>query len=151
MEPIRKPAAWTNASLDDLFDCEAGRAYVLEQLDPHSRAIAPDAAFTSDREGHDSATYEVYCDHSMWFHNNAEDEVWFDFRDFVAEQLIPGIEASSHGSRLFWSADDEGFGDEMSDWALDRMDRELLLRYCDGDVTQARELVNATSHSEVQG
>jgi hypothetical protein len=82
MEDIRKPAAWMHLSFDELLGCEAGRAYVAEQLDGE---IDEEFVFRSSKTNADACSYSLYSDESLWFHSNAEDEVWTDANDFILE------------------------------------------------------------------
>lgn len=133
VESIRLPAAWDKETAFDLLQISAGRAYVCEQLGVE---IACEHSFRSSRENCDSAWYEVYEDGSLWFRNNAEDEVWSDYRDFVTNSLLPGLRVSSD---MVW---DESETDDPKAVELDGMDKALLLLFHDGDEMAAREELN---------
>jgi hypothetical protein len=141
MTSIRKPAAWDNSSIEDLMECEAGRAYILNQLDPKSEAIQPEQRCESSRKNCDAARYKIYEDGSLWFVNNAEDEVWSDYMDFVQDSLLPGLEAQASRPGMCWSEDESSESDEINAWSIDEMDQQILLRYCDDDEAKARELI----------
>ena len=130
VESIRLPAAWDKQSAFDLLQISAGRAYVCEQLGVE---IACEHSFKSSRENCDSGSYEIYEDGSLWYSNNAQDEVWSDYRDFVAESLLRGLRVSSN---MVW---DESETDDPNAVELDGMDKELLLLFHDGDQLAARE------------
>jgi len=138
---IHVPEAWNSVDMSDLMACEAGQAYVLDQLDPDSRAIKPSHTFNSSRENSDAARYLVFDDGSMWFQNNASDEVWADFRDFVTDELVPGITAQPGHPKLYWSDEDAALFSDDEAWVLDDMDRGLLLHYTQQDEKSARELI----------
>lgn len=96
---IRKPAEWQDTSFDELLDCQAGQAFVAAQLNGN---VQPIASFRSSRSS--SCSYDVFGDGSLWFHSNAEDEVWADSSFFVMEM---------------------DFGEQAWD-DIDSMDRDLL-------------------------
>jgi len=128
---IRLPAAWKWSEAKDFMQLCAGRAYLLSQMDITSE---PDHEFTRSGSG-DTASYSVFDDGSLWYCNNAEDEVWSDYRDFVTERLLPGLEACSHAGQPSWGDDDNG------DWVIDEMDRGLLVLFHDGDEDAAKDAV----------
>ena len=137
MESIHIPSGWR--SLDDLMAWEAGRAYVLRQLDRHSSAVQPDHEFHSSRTSGDPSCYWVYSDGSLWFVNNAEDDVWGYYRDFIENTLLDGLRFRKG---LCWNGHEYQASDYFADpWLIDDMDRQLLLLYCDGDDGAARALV----------
>jgi hypothetical protein len=116
--------------MDDLMECEAGQAYILRQLDPKSRAIKPIHVCESSSGGVDSSWYEIYEDRSLWFVNNAADEVWTDYTDFVEMSLLPGIEADETLRRgLSWNEDAIMDSDDISNSWLSEMDQQILLLY----------------------
>jgi hypothetical protein len=133
VESIHLPAAWGKETAFDLLQISAGRAYVCEQLGVE---IASEHSFKSSRQNCDSACYDVYEDGSLWFANNAEDEVWIDYRDFVTDSILPGLRVSSN---LVW---DESETDDLEAVELDEMDKALLLLFHDGDEAAAREELN---------
>ena len=135
---IRLPAAWNQAQTFDLLQLEAGRHYILDQMDSSSTAIQPEHVFNSDNPRSDTASYSVYSDGSLWFKNNAEDEIWADFRDAVSEHLIRGIEAQQI---THWTQDEVDASDDQAARCPDNMDRQLLLLSCDGDEDAARESI----------
>lgn len=141
MSEIYKPADWENSSMEDLLSCEAGRAYVLDQLDSSSKAIQPEQVFQSSRKNCDAAWYKIYSDGSLWFVNNAQDEVWSDYTDFVQQSLLPGIAASAAQKGMCWDEEEAAESDDFNAWSLDQMDREILTKYADDDEEAARELV----------
>lgn len=110
MHDIIKPAGWK--SFDDLFTCEAGRAYVAEQL---GGSVEPAVTFQSDRKGHDSASYDVFDDGSIWVHSNAPDFVHSDASDWANEELI------SFGG-LYWEDCENRDG-----LLVDSMDKSLMV------------------------
>ena len=137
MTTIHIPSAWDN--LDNLMTCEAGRAYVLRQLDRDSSAIPPDHEFHSSRTSGDPSCCRVYSDGSLWFVNNAEDEVWSDYRDFVQDSMLKGLRFTKG---LCWTEEEYAAADYFSNpWLIDDMDKQLLLLSCDGDDEAARDLV----------
>lgn len=139
MTKIHKPAAWESVSLDELMGCEAGQAYVLAQF-CRDNPIEPEYRFFSSRTGHDTAAYKVYDDGSLWFAGNAEDEVWADFRDFVTATLLPGIAAANAAGNMHWTDDEAARSDDPAAFAINSMDRNLLLLFCEGDDAEAREI-----------
>ena len=133
---LRLPANYYR--FDDLLTMEAGQAYLLNQLDRTSCALPPEHAFHSSRTNCDPSRYEIYDDGSLWFVNNAQDEVWADYRDFVRDCLIPGI--NSQPSELCWTEDEYESAESLDAWLIDDMDKQLLILFCDGDEPAAREL-----------
>ena len=127
-DDIRLPAAWEWTEAEDFLQLCAGRAYLLDQLGITSK---PDHEFILSGSC-DSAGYAIYDDDSLWFSNNACDEVWSDYRDFVTEELIPGLVACSASGPPAWADDEDG------DWTIDEMDRQLLVLFHDGDINAAR-------------
>lgn len=137
---IHKPAGWEHDPLDDLMQLDAGQAYVLQQFDAED-AVTPDHVFKRSGSG-DYCCYEVYEDGSLWYVNNAEDEVWPDYSDFVREQLIPGLLASKEGdSRMFWTEEEAEQSGDMYSYAPDEMDRQLLMLAYDDDESEIREIL----------
>ena len=114
METIRKPRGWERNTLDELVAVEAGQAYLAEQL---GGTVEPGANFRSSRNS--QCGYDLFDDGSLWFHSNADDEVWVDARDFVDGMQFDG---------LSWSD-----SDATSRGEIDAMDRDLLLHLY-GDV-----------------
>ena len=131
VENIRLPAAWPEGGAFDFLQLEAGRAYILDQIGVDG---TPEHKFELSRTDCEPTSYEVYDDGSLWFINNAEDEVWVDFREFVSDRLVPGLQAQSPALR--WEEDDD-----PESTVIDDMDRGLLLLFCDGNEEEARELV----------
>lgn len=109
-QKIRKPANWESNTFEDLFELEAGRAYVAEQL---GGTVAPKETFRSSRCTSEVCSYDLFDDGSLWFHSNAEDEVWADAGDFVREMQFTG---------LYWDDSDDRDG-----LLVDAMDRGLLV------------------------
>lgn len=146
MTTIHIPSAWD--SIDNLMTCEAGRAYVLRQLDDQSNAIPPEYEFHSSRTSGDPSCYRVYSDDSLWLANNAEDEVWSDYRDFVQDSLLKGLHWT-----LCWTQEEREAADYHSNpWLIDDMDKQLLLLSCDGDEDAAHALVGrARTASQGEG
>ena len=88
---------------------------------------------TEDNPGHDACGYEIFADGSLYFYNNAEDEVWSDYRDFVTDCLIPGIQSQ----KFCWNESEQ----QQDEYLLWDMDRKLLVFYA-GNELDARGLVN---------
>jgi hypothetical protein len=109
-QEIRKPANWENSTFEDLFTIEAGQAYIAEQFGGSVDSVKN---FRSNRERSDACSYELFEDGSLWFHNNAQDEIWADVSDFVRELQFTGV---------YWedTRDRDGF-------LVDAMDRNLLV------------------------
>ena len=107
---IKKPANWSKSRLEDLMSIEAGQAYVLSQFDRHFQPVEPDHVFKRSGRG-DYCAYEIYEDGSLWYVNNAEDEVWSDAGDFANELNFSGLD---------WDEDGENP-------VIDEMDRNLLI------------------------
>lgn len=107
---IRKPANLGSSTFEDLFTIEAGQAYVAEQF---GGSVDPVASFKSNRSNADACSYDLFDDGSLWFHSNAEDEVWADAGDFVREMQFTG---------LYWEDSDDRDG-----LLVDAMDRDLLV------------------------
>lgn len=120
VQEILKPANWESSTFEDLFTIEAGQAYVAEQL---GGSVVPIATFHSNRANADACSYDLFDDGSLWFHSNAQDEVWADAVDFVREMRFDG---------LYW---DEC--DDLDGLLVDEMDRDLLVHLWDED--DARE------------
>jgi hypothetical protein len=119
---IRLPAAWGTAEAFQLLQCQAGRAYLLAQTGIGSE---PEHTIRLSEHSQDYCAYEIFPDGSLWYVNNAEDEVWEDYRDFVQELLNT---AAVQGGVDCWEKLNDG-------------DRQLLTHYCDGDEAKAKELV----------
>lgn len=117
-EEIRKPSNW--GSFDDLFTTEAGQAYVAAQF---GGSIHPALTFRSDRANVDACSYDIFDDGSLWFHSNAEDEVWADAADFACQMRFDGV---------YWDDSDDRDG-----FLVDAMDRGLLVHLWGED--EARE------------
>ena len=102
----------------------------------------PESTHEFSRTGSgDYCAYILFADDSLWYVNNAEDEVWVDYTDFVGESLIPGIEASNACGGGCFTEEEYDESDNERAWKLDGMDRCLLLHYCDDDEAKARELI----------
>jgi hypothetical protein len=118
---VRKPAAWTNESLDSLMEHQAGQAYVVRQF---GGDVVADFAAKSSRTNCDSAEYEVFDDGSLLFTNNAEDVVAYDASDWANEHLT-----GFAGMR--WSDDIDADG-----FVIDDMDRNLMIHLWGEDVAR---------------
>lgn len=78
---ISLPSNWAPAQAHGFLQLQAGRAYMLDQLGVCSH---PKSEFT----GYDGqCAYRIYEDDSLWFANNAADEVWSSYARFVEERL----------------------------------------------------------------
>lgn len=111
---IRKPAGWCQRTLDDLMSCEAGQAYVVNQL---GFELPPDEKFRSTRSS--ECAYEYFDDGSLWLISGSEDEVAVDAGDWIQDNLrFDGVR---------WDDDVDVDLPEM-----DQMDRGLLV-YVYGD------------------
>ena len=119
-QEIRKPANWESLTFEDLFETEAGQAYVADQL---GGSVDPVAVFNSNRANADACSYELFEDGSIWFHSNSEGEVWSDAVDFVREMRFDGF---------YWNG-----GDDWEGTLVDAMDRDLLVHLFGDD--DARE------------
>jgi hypothetical protein len=119
-EHIRKPANWEESTFENLFSIDAGQAYVAQQLNGN---VAPVARFVSSRTNADACSYDLFEDRSVWFHSNAQDEVWSDVADFVQQMDFTGT---------YWSDCDDRDG-----FMVDEMDRDLLVHLWGED--EARE------------
>ncbi len=120
MTQIHKPAAWENTSFEDLLACQAGQAYVADQLRGH---VDPEWTFRSDRTNSDPCSYDLFEDGSLWFHSNAEDEIWADANDFIQQFEFTG---------LYWDECENRDG-----LLVNSMDRELLIHLLEEE--EARE------------
>ena len=118
MNEIHLPRGWESA--DDLMTCEAGRAYILSQLDPRSEAIEPDYYFSSSNPRADACSYRIFSYGSLWFVNNAEDEVHSDARDWTVDNLV-------NSSNKLWDKRSWYEYDGCDCTVIDAMDRELLI------------------------
>lgn len=112
---IRKPADWESSTFDELLAIEAGQAYVANQL---GGDVAPVATFNSSRANMDTASYELFSDNSLWFINNARDEVWSDAGDFAQQLDFDGV---------FWEDIPERDGLREDGILADEMDKKLLI------------------------
>lgn len=121
MEEIRKPAALEDVPFEDLFCIQAGRAYIAEQLNGN---IEPEKTFKSSRTGADACSYDLFEDGSLWFHSNAQDEVWADATDFINELCFSG---------LYWED-----VEDRDDFLIDDMDKNLLIHLLE-DENAARD------------
>ena len=132
---IHVPADWENSQAHDLLQIEAGQAYVQSQIDQHFRYPQPEYKFYWNDS--DSTSYRVYSDGSLWFVNNAGDEVWCDYRDFVTDRLLPGLTVNTGDMR--WTQEE---ADEIEQgYTINEMDRGILLLYSNGDEEEARKLL----------
>lgn len=120
VEKIRKPANWESSSFEDLFTIEAGQAYVAEQF---GGSVAPVKRFHSSRTNADACSYDLFDDGSIWYRNNAQDEVWADAVDFLRELRFDGLDWDEY--------------DGSSNMIVDEMDRDLLVHLWGED--EARE------------
>jgi len=116
------PRDWT--TWRELLVFKAGMAYLADRGTGINRP-KPIAEFEADDR---FVWYEIFSDGSLLFINNAEDnaedEVWEDWNAFVTDYLLPGLYVVS----ATWDS-------------LSKIDRDILLRYCDGDESKARELL----------
>lgn len=83
---IKLPAAWPKEQAFDFIQLDAGRAYINDRVFPE-----PVEEIWNESQ---TAAYLVYEDGSLWFVNNAEDEVWSNVDDFLAEY---GLDELSFG------------------------------------------------------
>lgn len=92
-ESVHVPAGWRNDQMYDLLQFEAGQMYIANQIVLRSVAggVQPVEVFSDDE--HPNCWHEVYSDGSLWVVNDGsvdgmvEDEVWSDYRDYIAERL----------------------------------------------------------------
>ena len=119
---LHKPANLPECSWDDILAHEAGQAYLLQQLDPYSVAIQlhQDKALTNISG---AVCYMIYDDGSLWYNNPSSDEIWPAYTDFV-QALIDTIGCTG----LSWNE-------------IDKMDRDILVYFCDGEVSEAQNLI----------
>jgi hypothetical protein len=112
---IHKPADWESGTFEELLEIEAGQAYVANQL---GGDVSPVAVFKSSRENMDTASYELFADNSLWFINNARDEVWSDAGDFAQQLDFDGV---------FWEDIPERNELGNAGMLVDEMDKNLLI------------------------
>lgn len=113
---IKLASNWEATEASDFIQLQAGRAYILDQLGIHSH---PKTEFTGYE---DQCAYRLYDDDSLWFANNAADEVWSSYANFVQDRL-PAFAACGFDS-------------------LDPMTKDLLLLCYDGE-DEVREALDA--------
>lgn len=129
---IRIPAGWRKSETHGLLQLQAGRAYVLDQVGVDSE---PAHEFGSSLWPN-VCGYVVFDDNSLWFWNNSEDVVHFDFRDFITDTLLEGISAQP----------EEQVADEMDKqllalWDSERADRIMASETCGELYAAATEAV----------
>lgn len=134
-EKLRLPRDVT--SFDELVESEAGRAFILSQLDPKSDAIRPTHTFRSSSRC-DSVWYEVYDDDSLWFNGNDGAQIWSDFRDFVYTHL-DGFGRTEKG--LCWTEEEREASTQPFAWVIEEIDKELAILSYEGDEAAARAAV----------
>jgi hypothetical protein len=118
MTTIRKPAGWYANTLEELMACEAGQAYVVNQL---GFELQPDEVFRSSHSS--ECSYELFADGSLWCINGAEDIVVVDASDWALTEL--------QFDGLWWEDSDDRDG-----LMIDDMDRELIIHLWGVDVAR---------------
>lgn len=82
---IRLPANWPDREAIAFLQLDAGRAYIADQ---DGLQISPASEmWNADK----TAGYLVFPDGSLWFVNNAADEVWADVADFLVENQMDAL------------------------------------------------------------